>query len=536
MDDFIGGNYKGQTEDQKKAKKWMKIIAVILVLLLLTCIALIGYMYYIQSTQLKISVDAKQVSSLEQVLIFDNGKVYIPIRAFASYVGYESSNGDYNQDKYTEDTTKCYVKSSNEVANFSLGSNKIYKTALDGSNDYEYYEIAEPVRMVNNQLCTTIEGAKIAFNIDMAYNQAENRVTINTLPYLVNYYTTQFQNAGIASGVNTFSNQKALLYNMMITRNAEGYYGVYDFNGKEILGMKYTSIKFVESTKEFIVTTAEKKMGIMAADSTTKISPEYDNIKQIDKDTGLYLVTNNKKQGVINEHGSIIIYIEYDQIGIDSSKFVNNNVQNQYLLYNNCIPVKRDKKWGLFDKNGNQIVELEYDDFGCTAGASSAGISNTNGVLLIADYEGIVVKQNNFYGLIDSQGKTLLPIVLQSIYSTTSEGQTTYSMIYNNQVMNVITYIQTYVKPNNQTNNNENNNTNTNNQNNTNTTTNEQTNNTAITNGQTNGNATNNEQTNTINNMQTQNTVQTSGNVVQTNTATDNNVNNQTVTPNNTEQ
>lgn len=530
MDDFIGGNYKGQTEDQKKAKKWMKIIAVILVLLLLTCIALITYMYYIQSTQLKISVDAKQVSSLEQVLIFDNGKVYIPIRAFASYVGYESSNGDYNQDKYTEDTTKCYVKSSNEVANFSLGSNKIYKTALDGSNDYEYYEIAEPVRMINNQLCTTIEGAKIAFNIDMAYNQAENRVTINTLPYLVNYYTAKFQNAGIASGVNTFSNQKALLYNMMITRNAEGYYGVYDFNGKEILGMKYTSIKFVESTKEFIVTTAEKKMGIMSADSTTKISPEYDNIKQIDKDTGLYLVTNNKKQGVINEHGSIIIYLEYDQIGIDSSKFVNNNVQNQYLLYNNCIPVKRDKKWGLFDKNGNQIVGLEYDDLGCTVGANSAGISNTNGVLLIADYEGIVVKQNNFYGLIDSQGKILLPIVLQSIYSTTSEGQTTYSMIYNNQVMNVITYIQTYVKPNNQTNNN----TNSNNQNNTNETT-----------GTTNNNEQNNNTATT--NTQTDNTVQTSSNVVQNNNevtnnnnannqaTTQNDVNNQTVTQNNTE-
>lgn len=47
--------------------------------------------------------------------------------------------------------------------------------------------------MINNQLCTTIEGAQIAFNISLAYNEKNNSVTIYTLPYLVNFYTTKFQ-------------------------------------------------------------------------------------------------------------------------------------------------------------------------------------------------------------------------------------------------------------------------------------------------------------------------------------------------------
>ena len=166
MDDFIGGGYNKQTEEQQKAKKWMKIIGIILVLLLLVVIGLLVLMYYIQTTELKISIDTKSNTALKNVLIFEQDKVYIPIRNFASYVGYNSGNGDYKQ--YSEDLTKCYVESENEIASFSLGSNKIYKILLDGNNDYEYYEIDEPVKMINDQLCTTIEGAEIAFNISIS--------------------------------------------------------------------------------------------------------------------------------------------------------------------------------------------------------------------------------------------------------------------------------------------------------------------------------------------------------------------------------
>ena len=186
-------------------------------------------------------------------------------------------------------------------------------------------------------------------------------------------------------------------------------------------------------------------MGIMSYDAKTKIIPDYENIKQIDKDRELYLVTNNKKQGVINSNGSIIVYLEYDQIGIDSTRFASDNIKNQYLLYNKCIPAKRNGVWDLFDYNGKKITKESYDDLGCAIGSGNKDERNANNVLLIPKHEGIVVRKNDLYGIIDSDGNSLVPIALQSVYSTTSEGEESYSMIYNNEKMDVIKYID-YIK------------------------------------------------------------------------------------------
>ena len=504
MNDLIGNNYE-QSNEQLKAKKWMKIIGIILIILFFICIGLIAFMYYWKSTQLKITIDGKANSNLEEILFIQNGQIYVPIRTFAQFVGYDSYSGDYKQ--YAEDNTKCYVQCANEIASFTMNSDKIYKLLTNG-NDYEYFIINEPVKMVNGVLYTTKEGAEKAFNIVFDYNQEQNKITIYTLPYLVTQYSAQFKDSAIAGDGQNFSNQKALLDNRLIVRNTENYYGVSDLSGNEILGTKYTSIKYVESTREFIVTTAEGKMGIMSYDATTKISPDYDQIKQIDKDTGLYLVTNNNKHGVINSTGSIIVYLEYDQIGIDSNRFNSNNIKNQYLLYDNCIPVKKGDLWGIFDKNGRQILPIEYEDLGCSAGAGSSTTQTANNILLLPEYKGIVVKKDNLYGMKDFEGKDLLPIALKTIYSTISAGEETYYMIYNEQVMNVITYIQTYVKPStnqpstNQPSNNQN-------TNNTNSATNEINNSTTTNNTQT---------TNTVNN----NTQATNANTVTTNQTTAN--------------
>ncbi len=504
MNDLIGNNYE-QSNEQLKAKKWMKIIGIILIILFFICIGLIAFMYYWKSTQLKITIDGKANSNLEEILLIQNGQIYVPIRTFAQFVGYDSYSGDYKQ--YAEDNTKCYVQCANEIASFTMNSDKIYKLLTNG-NDYEYFIINEPVKMVNGVLYTTKEGAEKAFNIVFDYNQEQNKITIYTLPYLVTQYSAQFKDSAIAGDGQNFSNQKALLDNRLIVRNTENYYGVSDLSGNEILGTKYTSIKYVESTREFIVTTAEGKMGIMSYDATTKISPDYDQIKQIDKDTGLYLVTNNNKHGVINSTGSIIVYLEYDQIGIDSNRFNSNNIKNQYLLYDNCIPVKKGDLWGIFDKNGRQILPIEYEDLGCSAGAGSSTTQTANNILLLPEYKGIVVKKDNLYGMKDFEGKDLLPIALKTIYSTISAGEETYYMIYNEQVMNVITYIQTYVKPStnqpstNQPSNNQN-------TNNTNSATNEINNSTTTNNTQT---------TNTVNN----NTQATNANTVTTNQTTAN--------------
>jgi len=455
MDDYIGGgSYNNkQSDEQLKTKKLMKIIAVIILILLLVSAGLIGLIYYIQVTELKISVDNVSNTTLKDILIFENDKVYVPIRAFASVVGYSSANGGYKQ--YSEDTTKCYVESADEVASFELNSNKIYKIVLDGHNNNEYYEIDEPVILINNQLCTTMEGAEIAFNISMSYDEKNNKVSINTLPYLVKYYTQKFQNSAIADTEAKFSNQKALLYNMIIVKDANGRYGVSDLKGNEIIGTKYASLEFIESSKDFSVTTVENKMGIVSYDGRNKINPDYDNVKQIDKDNGLYLVTSNGKNGVVNENGSIVLYLEFDQIGIDVSRFPANDIKNQYLLYDKCIPVKRNNLWGLYDKTGKQITQIKYTQLGCTQGSGNSGDRTANNLVLLPEYEGVVVQENNYYGVIDSAGKELIPSALQSAYFTITSGEITYYMIYRDELHNMGDYIENILEQNETTNNTE---------------------------------------------------------------------------------
>jgi len=438
-----------------KTKRTIKIISIILVILCIISIGLGVYIYYLQSQQLKVTIDGKSISasSVAQLFLFDEqdkSKVYISIKDIASQIGYSAYNGEYNQ--YTEDSNSCYLENTYEIANYTKGSNKIYKM-LKKDKDYEYFTIDEPAKLIDGKIYTTPDGISIGANISFSYEPEKNRITIYTLDYLANSYGNTYQNAAITGEKADFSNKKALLYERLVVTNAEGKYGVMDLKGNTIIGEKYDTIKFVESSKEFIVTTPERKMGIISYDAITVIQPEYDEIKQIDKDLDLYLVKNNNKQGVINKNGKFIVYMEYDQIGIDTSSFSGNNIKNQYLLYGYCIPVKRDKYWGMIDKNGNEVLPVIYECFG-----SAAKDKTTNGVLLLPKYEAIVVKgaadgeittstgekKTTMFGVVDKYGKILIRNVLESVYSVTNNGVETYYMTYGGQTINIDEYFKQY--------------------------------------------------------------------------------------------
>src|SRR5699024_4367706 len=119
--------------------------------------------------------------------------LYVDIKAFAQLMGYETYNGDYKA-KYSEDTTNCYISSADEIASFSLNSNTIYKKAVV-NEDYEYFELEQPVRLINNKLYVLEEGIEIGTNSAIQYNQAENQITVLSLNYITNYYATNMTNS-----------------------------------------------------------------------------------------------------------------------------------------------------------------------------------------------------------------------------------------------------------------------------------------------------------------------------------------------------
>lgn len=448
--EIIGTNVQ---EKDMKSKKIMKIITIIIILLLITSIALLGAIYYLKEQEFKFELDGKVTSQYEaDLFVYENDKLYISLKDVAGLINYKYYNGGYKQ--YSEDLTSGYLEGIYEVCTFEKDSNLIYKTPVD-EIDYQSFTLEEPIKMMsNNKLYISAEGLSNACNLQISYSK--NKVTIYTLPYLTNYYTLQSKYSAIGE---SFNNQKAVLYNLLVVQNVENTttdynkndirYGIYTLDGKEIVGMKYTNIEFIESTREFIVTTEENKVGIITSNGETKVRPQYDALKQIDKDLNLYLATSNNKKGIIEKNGKILIYLEYDEIGIDTTKFTNNNIKNGYILFDNAIPVKQNGKWGLYDIRGNVILPIEYEEIGCIANNK-----NLNNVVVIPEVKGIVISkeyilQENkkviLYGIVNSEGRELVAAGLETVYSVTSNGRDEFTMVYNGEIINVIDYINRYV-------------------------------------------------------------------------------------------
>ena len=174
-------------------------------------------------------------------------------------------------------------------------------------------------------------------------------------------------------------------------------------------------------------------MGIISAKRETKVQILYDSLELIDSDAGLYIAKRDNKYGVIDSRGNIKIYIEYDQIGIDNTKFEQNDIKNKYLLDNGMIPARKDKLWGAFDKNGKLILQFEYDSFGYIASSNKDAIN----LLLIPDYNVLVACKNKKYTLINSVGEEKCIPILDDVYMTINSGKKYYYMNYNDTTADV---------------------------------------------------------------------------------------------------
>lgn len=432
-----------ENSKQEKNKKISRIIIVFIILLFIAIIAVMCAIIFLQNNSLGVYIDGVSVNLPTDTIIIDenSGKIYVDIKGIASYLGYDSHNGEYKL--FTEDTNKCWVNCEDETASFYLNSNRISKVEPDETKDYEDYLITDPVVNINGKLYTTSEGIKIGFNVIFNYNEETNNIQISTLPYLVERYNTIFKGYGYSGVSNNFNNQKAILYNMFVVKKDNGLYGVVDANNKEIISSRYQSMEFNENLKEFFVSNTSRKVGIVTQAGDTKINLLYDEIDMLDKNNGLYLVKNNNKYGVLGNAGNIVIHLEYDKIGVDTTKFPNDTIKNKYLLFDNAIPVYQNKKWGLFDKTGKMILPLEYDEIGYVAGSSNR---NVNNLLIIPTCKSIVLgktydKQTK-YGIYNYLGEQLVPCQLDSAYSITNAGVDTYYMEYQGQLLDIESYIQ----------------------------------------------------------------------------------------------
>lgn len=433
-------NLIDESVDYKKkdnSKKIARIILIFIALIIIAIISVLGVLMYIKNKELKLYIDGNVNDKVKNMMeVDDDGTVYFPVKDIASYLGYQSYNGEYT-DK-SEDANKCYVQNDNEIANFVLNSNKIYKLALENRDgNYNYYYANKPVKAINGKLYISSDALANVFNLSFTYDTDSNRVYIYTMPYLIESYSAKVLDYGYDSISDNFINQKAVLNSMLVvTKNQGKSYAVIDLKGNAIIEAKYDNIEYLENTGDFLVT-SNNKVGIISSKRETKVQLLYDSLELVDNDSGLFIAKKDNKYGIIDSKGNIKVYIEYDQIGIDNTKFEKNNIKNKYLLDNGMIPAKKDKYWGAFDKNGKTVLNFEYDSFGYTATSNREAIN----LLIIPDYNLMVVCQNKKYALVSSTGDMVIRPVLDDAYMTISSGKKYYYMNVSDRKIDIIEFL-----------------------------------------------------------------------------------------------
>ena len=203
-------------EPRKKdnSKKIARIILIIIALLVIAIIGIFVAIVYIQDNTLKLYVDGNVNEKVKEMMVVeDDGTVYFPIKDVASYLGYQSYNGEYT-DK-SEEASKCYIENDNEIANFTLNSNKIYKLTLSNDDaNYDYYYAKKPVKAINGKLYVTSDALENAFNLSFTYDMDKKKVYIYTMPYLISSYESRVLDYGYEKISDNYTNEKSIINSM----------------------------------------------------------------------------------------------------------------------------------------------------------------------------------------------------------------------------------------------------------------------------------------------------------------------------------
>lgn len=348
----------------------------------------------------------------------------------------------------------------------------------------ETFAVAEPIKYINNELYVPFSELPRLFNVQLNLTE-QNRIRVYSLQALLPLVVKTATNLGYSEVSNSYENLTAMIDNMLVVGDGTNFGVVSLVNGEEIISLKYEKMVYMQNTQEFLVT-AENSIGIIAKDGTTIIKPtEYDDIAILDELNKLYLVEKNGKYGVLNETGETVVYAEYDSIGItNKEEFKDENIRNFSLLFDECIPVNNDGKVGIIDLEGNERLRCVYDSLGYVANATTTNTSNTNRTNSTSDEEevdeedrstntstentttnnttttvnehdsvltipeslgikGIVVNLNELYGIYDAQVKRLIiPCACTKIYSKTKSGVTTYYLEYNEEEIELESYLE----------------------------------------------------------------------------------------------
>lgn len=357
-----------QQKDNNKAKRTVLMLLIVSIVLLVLVVIMIFALQGNKTRPLTLSINDVDTKIAENLMISgEDEKTYISLQLLSSSIGYECLGGGYLEYNDT-DKTKCYLENTNQIIGFEADSKEIYKTSVNSTTDYQYYELNNIIMQQNDMLYIALEDLNVGCNVVYSFSEQENKINIYTIENLSTQYTTSFEEEGsnIVAKLESFNNQKALCYDMIVIANQNGKMGVINSSNQTIIGNRYTTMEFDEETQSFIVSDDNNKFGVISANGEPIIGLEFEELSIINYSPLLYQIKLNGKYGVLNEEGEVLINPEFDRLGYtESSSSTNESV----LIINNLsngnqsgIVVSKEGKYGIANiSTGEMIINCNVD-------------------------------------------------------------------------------------------------------------------------------------------------------------------------------
>ncbi len=188
----------------------------------------------------------------------------------------------------------------------------------------------------------------------------------------------------------------------------EGYYGIINYEGKELLRCEYERIETLKTVSDALLIQKDGKVGICNGLGTIIVEPIYKNIYPLGTENKMgYIVVNDEdRYGIINSNNRLIIEPQYDGVERvanndlyvvrdgDTLKIIDdeNNVildqgfEEVISINNENILVKNGDTYNVLDKSGNRLFETDYDYLEYTFGNNY--IASRDGKVGIIDLSG----------------------------------------------------------------------------------------------------------------------------------------------------
>lgn len=364
--DLLGQETK--KKDNNKAKRTVLMLLIVSIVLLVLVVLMIFALQGNQTKKLTLSINGTDTQIAENLLITEaDGKTYASLQLLAPSIGYECLGGGYLEYNDT-DKSKCYLENANQIIGFEADSKEIYKTSVNSNTDYQYFEINNNIIQKNDMLYIALEDLNVGCNVVYQFSEKDNKINIYTIDNLSTQYTTTYEEEGsnIVAKLESYNNQKALCYDMILIANQNGKMGVINSSNQTVIGNRYKTMEFDEKTQSYIVSDDNNKFGVISANGEPIIGLEFQELSIINYSPLLYQIKLNGKYGVLNEEGEIVINPEFDKLGYtESSSGANESV----LIINNLsngkqsgIVVSKEGKYGIANiSTGEMIINCDVD-------------------------------------------------------------------------------------------------------------------------------------------------------------------------------